>query len=222
VLDRYLALNQPPKFIVLYIGPWTTPSRPAAMVRSDNAFGLQFPSWEATFALINFAPAGEIIDYFVDYPSQLQSLLRWSITQFWRGFDSGPAKRARINRALEQHQGWAPLATGIAGVSTFRGIPDGCRYPAWEADPDVKFIADFRKKYETPNTKVLVFISPIPDCDESINFLTRAYQGIADRLPSTLPHRYFAYDTPRHNHLLEAGSDVNSQAIGEFMKNLIQ
>jgi hypothetical protein len=221
LLQNYLKQNRPPKVIVLYIGPWTTPTRPDAMVL-DNAFYLQYPSWEATFAVINFASMRDIIDYFARFPGQLKSLLRWSVTQLWRGFESGPAKRARIVGALDDHQGWIPLESGIAGVETFPAIPDGCRYRPWELAPDTTFIANFRKRYESPSTKVLVFVSPIPDCDESIVYLTEAYRGIADRLPSTLPHRYFAHDTPRHNHLLEAGCEANSEAIGVLLKDFLR
>jgi hypothetical protein len=183
--------------------------------------GVQYPSWEATFAIINFAPMRDVIDYFTRYPGQLRSLLRWSVTQFWRGFESGPAKQARVTHMMARYQGWLPLETGIAGVNYVRGIPDGCRYPSLEIAPDTTYIDRFRKKFETPETKVLVFIAPIPDCDESIDYLRRVYQGIADRPPSTLPHQYFSNDLPRHNHLLEAGAELNSEAIGALLDELV-
>jgi len=223
LVDNYLKQNRPPRVIVLYIGPWTTPNRPEDMIHPDDTeFRLQYPSWEATFALINFAPRRQLVDYFLHYPRQLEALMRWSAGQFWRGYDSGPAKQARITDAIETHRGWIPLATGVAGVPTYRGIPDGCRYPLWATEPDIDFIQSFRKRYETASTKVLVFISPIPDCDESLAYLRGVYAGLADRLPSPLPHRYFAYDTPRHNHLIEAGSDVNSAAIGAAINQILE
>jgi hypothetical protein len=220
ILERYLAQNRPPKFIVLYIGPWTTPTRPEWMV--GKAFALQYPSWEATFAVVNFARDREAIGYFARFPGQLPALLRWSASQFWRGYDSGPAKQVRIDGALAQYQGWIPLETGVAGLPSVRGIPDGCRLAPYDAEPDAKFIGDFRRKYETRQTKVLVVVSPIPDCDESLAQLRRAYRGIADLLPRALPHRYFADDQPRHNHLLEEGSEVNSEQIGEYIRTLLE
>ena len=106
LVDNYLKQNRPPRVIVLYIGPWTTPNRPEDMIHPDDTeFRLQYPSWEATFALINFAPRRQLVDYFLHYPRQLEALMRWSAGQFWRGYDSGPAKQARITDAIEGHRG---------------------------------------------------------------------------------------------------------------------
>ena len=115
-----------------------------------------------------------------------------------------------------------PPSRGLFGSFSGGALFDGCRYPLWATEPDIDFIQSFRKRYETASTKVLVFISPIPDCDESLAYLRGVYAGLADRLPSPLPHRYFAYDTPRHNHLIEAGSDVNSAAIGAAINQILE
>jgi hypothetical protein len=221
LLDRYLLENRPPKFIILYLSPWATPSKPADMVSESDQFPLPFPNFEATYAIDNLGNPLRLGIYLIRYPEQIIPFAITVISRLTVRSLLGPKEDARIRGALATNDGWLPFARGLVGIEHVSSLPDNCHYTERAVHPDIRYLKWFREHYATPQTRVVVFIAPIPECDRSLDQLKRAYAGLVDDPPAAMQNHYFAADFPRRFHLLEEGAEINTHhvaaAIGSLM-----
>lgn len=83
-------------------------------------------------------------------------------------------------------------------------------------DP-LHYLTDFKRRFTTKDTKVLIYLAPMPESEASFNYYRQVYQNVADNEPYKLPQEYFR----DYTHLVHAGANINSQIVAKFIKERI-
>lgn len=218
LLTHYLQHNHPPKYIVLHINPLTQVSHYDTTWFGRKEGGTP---WECTWITVRHGSLRDIAATFARHPAHFikfpLSALRLSGLAIANHFGPHIADFENTRAMLAANAGFVPLS---GNINKQNRLADGCHIAKYVLRPDSEYIESFRRRYSTVDTTALVFIAPIPDCDESLESFLHAYSGLVDLQPRAMPHRYFQ-DLKYSSHLFPSGAEVNSQAAGSFIRELI-
>lgn len=213
LLSHYLQHNHPPKYIVLHINPWTQiTDYDTTWLGSRDGDGTQ---WEGIWVTVRHGSWRDIAAIFAREPANMVKLplgaLRLTGKALMDHFGTGFSGYEQTRGALAAYAGFLPLKA--------TAYNDSCHSEKFEVQPDSVFIESFRKRYTTSETKALIFIAPIPECDKSLESLQQAYSALADLHPRTMPNSYFLAQAHR-SHTVVSGAIANSQTAGSFIRKM--
>jgi hypothetical protein len=198
VLDHYLAENRPPKFIVF--ANHITHQRPPAFDEDDGVID----GW--WFADRYFSPL-RAIDFFVRHPRETYLF----VAEVWQSLFSptavtrpDPTQRTYRNTMIQLHK-----QDGFYTMNYHVDESMICHpgYPTLRAD--AAYVDALRRKYQSSQTRVVFYVSPVPECDPDVG----AYNALARRAgvppPLALPEAEFADP----HHLDAAGAEENTAVL---------
>lgn len=178
-LRTYLASNKPPRLIVFYFTPWDL---------DYESLQAEFPTNEGDQMLLRHGSFREIAAY---YHSHLNEILAFPF-KFYRseGLDS-------IMR-LSQPATTPEIATrlGHLDFGNYATLSPNCIYPHQLVDgtPPINTARELIQRYTTPQTRVLVYIAPIPNCRDAATIRGRNYASLGAQPPRLLSPGLFASD----------------------------
>jgi hypothetical protein len=209
VVDRYLAANEKPKAIVVYLSPWNR------IVRHELNDPQWFPLavltlrhqlWANFFRLLLARPPAVV---------EIPQIILKSI-----GLSRVSARNWRLKMANDD--GYFDYASTLSPEQTALGADCGApnAYPSnpYAAD-NRKTLGDLRSHYATIGLPVYIYVAPTAQCDGKIEDVRKMYRGLADNDPVALANEYFANDNPlgRHSHQNKEGTDVASALLADFL-----
>jgi len=214
LLDHYLALNGKPRLIVLCASPWT-------YVRKQNdlphlwadalRFTLRHGSLEQIVELVSRDPR-----WLIQFPALVMQ------QEEWRHVDLSLKTWRQMNEEIDAGRGWLAyrnLSQYGRPVPTLPDDPELSAKPV--GTPDQAMIERFRRTYERQGIRVAFYVSSIPISDPSYPQVIRAYSGLADNHPRTLPDRFFVDDGWRI-HLVAAGTQPASLQMSRFIERFLR
>jgi hypothetical protein len=210
LLRRYLQMNKPPKYIVLQINPWTTPSQ---TVSEDDRV------YEQGFVTMRYGSLQDIAAFLRQRPRELFCFPIHTLNtvgQFITGGAHDLPQYREMRSQLAINAGFLHMNLFGSHVDT---VPYDCTADTPAGAPDKTYISSFYRRYSSPQTKVLVLISPLPDCQKRLPYFQKAYAGVVDRPPVALPVNCFA-PRPTSLHLRTSGAVQNSLLISQFINGL--
>jgi hypothetical protein len=189
-LDSYLQNNAPPKFLIFqFTAPDFAPRNANGRLYEEGALQLARHKLDLdTFTL------------FARHPVQTlefsEFILRTALVdRYWStlGYDLA----------------WAQVRTSH-GLFTAPGAPLKACAGALEVRlPEAGYIAALRSKYSRPETRVLVYSAPFPECDPSFNYYSEKLATLADNHLRRFPIHMFN----EQNHFTLEGATLNSSSI---------
>ncbi len=214
LLDDYLAHNRRPHLVVLYVGPWT-------LVRSQPdiehlwADGARVAIRHGTFA--------DMLKVFRQDPRRLIQLPVIVLQQGIRQFSPSEKWWVWAYAEMQEERGWSDILRPrkpftMLGPGQLPTLAEHCTMAAKPlAPPDRALIERFRRSYQRPGTRVLVYVAPVPACDPSYPSIVKSYAGVSDNTPLTLPGPDFIDDGWRV-HLTRQGAAAATAQVADFLK----
>jgi hypothetical protein len=208
VIDHYLATNARPRAIVLYISPW-------------NQFELHRitdPQWFPLAALI--LRHGSWVDFFRLFLARPSAIVEIPPTIVRStGFSSGPVRRRRDE--MERDGGHFDYSATLTRDNF--ALSDDCkastRTSALRYAADNRELASLRSHYAMLGIPLYIYVAPVAICDDRLDDVKSAYDGVSDNRPVALSNKYFANDSPsaRHSHVNADGVQPVSQLLADFL-----
>ncbi len=200
-LRRYLSSNKPPRLIVLYFSAWNLDYRNVDNIRpfEGDEMMLRHGSWIeiARFARRNTFDA-------LVFPFRLYSTF-------------GPGMLHAILRHEDRESATAMALGHVDDHDPFPTLTEGCRLPALMTTPGKQTtVESLIRVYTTPATQVMVYLAPVPGCQNAILLSSRSYSSLNAAPPLVLPARDFLGD-PNFAHLLPIFVGPSSR---QFAKSL--
>ena len=220
LLDHYLAHNQRPRLIVLYVSPWTLLDDQKDMTHLWN---------DGARVAIRHGSLAEIGSIFEDDPRRLVQFPAIFLQQGWRQFSLSGKWWRQASEEMRAERGWFAIWRPGRSRAILRpggpfarpvSLPDRCTLTIKPLVPNRRQIRQFRKTYERDGMRVIVYVAPVPSCDPSYPTIVAAYAGVADNRPQTLPGRYFVDDGWRVHMTRDGASQATSQ-VAEFIRSVI-
>jgi hypothetical protein len=211
LIDRYLANNARPKTIILYFAPWDV----------IDEHRIVDPQWAPVgFTLLRHGSPADLARLVATRPSALVELP----PLIWNGLGTSRARADADRDALRQQRGHLDYATrGLPPLSAdcqAGSLPD----PPFPVTADNRVaIERLKARYRARGIAVFAYIAPWAECDGHVEQVRRAYAGVADTVPGTLPNTVFAADAPfaNHVHASAAGVPVLSERLAAFIRTVV-
>jgi hypothetical protein len=192
MLEHYLRYNKPPKLIIVSLSPWNLRQEP--VTPEDSFEGIVMLVRHGTWPeIFHFAAAHPVVTLHFEF-QVLQSL-----------FASFRHRDPTLHQELVEHRGFAPInppalqhPCTILKAYTDPEIPEGLAF-------------HFYKKFSSPETKVLVYMAPVPDCQGSEQFL-RPHPHAAWLVPSSVVPAAEMCEDGTH---LEASASTSNSHIAD-------
>jgi hypothetical protein len=151
MLEHYLRNNKPPKLIIVSLSPWNLRQEP---ITPENSYEgiimlVRHGTWPEIF---HFAVANPLVTLHFEF-----QVLRSLLTSFRH---QNPA----LHEELVEHRGFAPI--------TPPALQHPCTLVNAYTDPEIPdgLALHFYKKFSSPDTRVLIYMAPVPDCQGSEQF----------------------------------------------------
>ena len=202
-LRHYLALNRPPRAIVFYFTPWNLDFRHS----SPPEF-----LFEGEEMLLRNGKLKEIASFAFHHP---QTFLEFPF---------------QVNALLDFHAFRLALSTNrrqqvIAGrghmdyTDPIGPIPLPCQLPRQDLrSPETASIAASMRQYATPQTRVFLYLSPIPACNNANEVSTQQPRGVGAVGRHMLPPGWFAADG-MYAHILPKHVTVDTQLFVDALRS---
>lgn len=177
-LQAYLQRNPPPRFL---LGTWT----PSGLRPAIASFDAYMP--EGAVYAMQFGERRQLLRYLARHPKLMAKYSIWVLQALADGAVdevTGKARHqidARVQRDARMGQWPYPVPPET-----------GCVRTAYHITPDQigryeGSVAAFRRKYTTPETTVIIDMSPVPTCDVSYNLYAERAAGLYDNTFDRLP-----------------------------------
>lgn len=206
VIDHYLARNERPKAIVVYISPWDQ-VEPGA-IHDEIWFpaglaALQHGTAKEVFAVLRARPSAlvelpPIILRSIGFSRTPNVVLREAMEAAGGHFDY-PATLTDVNRAI----GRCPYSDSDARV------PDTARTRST--------LAALKARMAARGIPLYVYAAPFARCGANVAAIEQAYRGVSDNAPTPLPDALFSSDARPFVHVNEDGAKAVSTLLGEFV-----
>jgi hypothetical protein len=176
-LRRYMQANRPPRLIVFYFAPWDFDYSHSTYPMSTYA-GLELLAHRGT--------GKEILTYVKDhpldslqFPFQFYYANRRVMTILKHPYSSIELEVARTQGHFAN-----PVQTRLSA---------DCEFPAAAMD-DLRFdsVKAMSQQYQTPQTKILYFVAPVPSCSNAPSILNRSYRALPAAPPKEMPAAMFS------------------------------
>ena len=205
-LARYLRVNRPPRLIVLYFSAWDLDYHARHYTQVMEGEEMLFR---------NGAPS-EIWAYARLHPT---NTLLFPIEMY-----SATLKPAIMARLRHQDRVGAIRATmGHLDAQSFRAhVEDPCTIL-----PDLIDRTGFNsaeilaRRYATPQTRVLIFVAPIPACTNASQVLNRSWSALPSAPPSLMSPSLFMQDG-FYTHLDPAAVPEASHALAQAIQSALR
>ena len=203
-LRRYLAVNSQPRVIVFFFTPWDLNFRHAS--RPEFLF-------EGEEMLLRNGTLGDIANFALHHP---KTFLRFPL---------------QVNALLDFHDLQLALRTdrrqqAIAGhghlnyTDPVGSVPPNCSLPSsYLHAADTSPIRSLIKQYTTPQTTVLLYLSPIPSCNNAGEVAMQHLRGLPVAAPQALPPEWFAADG-MYAHILPTHVAAGTQLLVNALRPL--
>jgi hypothetical protein len=197
-LDHYLAHNRAPRVIVFHFSP----------------FEFRRPDWhdatyfEGMLLLVRHRPDRSTALLFLQHLPETVQFSEYVLKSWLREAVIPREERyQQVMRSLRATKGYLALPG-----SEMPGRSDCETYPRKPVSPS--WIGSLRDEYSRNGTKVVVYASPIPACEQAYKYYSRALAGIADNALEKLPGDNFRPDGS-NVHLTQIATTHNSERIAE-------
>ena len=185
-LKTYLAHNRPPRLLVLYFSAWNL----------DFAHIAKFRLFEGEEMLLRHGSRHDILAFTLHHPTELL------VFPFRLYSTFGPKMLAAAMHHVNREQRTAEALGHADFNGSFPPLESSCTIPAeYLSETGDASVAALQRRYSTPETRVIVYIAPVPDCRNSAAITTRSFTALAAAPPQTLPAPFFAGD-PYYAHVL--------------------
>ncbi len=185
-LRSYLAHNRPPGLIVLYFSPWNM----------DFGNIPRFEQFEGQEMLLRHGTWHQIADFARQQPTELLVFPFRLYSTFGSKMAVAILHHVDRERATEEalgHTDYPPVAPALGA---------DCRIPdSYVEKKGTASVEELARRYSSSETRVLVYVAPIPACGNSAKLTNRKLPGLDAKPPRTLPAAAFAGD-PYYAHVL--------------------
>lgn len=179
-LRRYLSQNKPPRLLVLYFSPWN--------LDYEHTIGDRF-LFEGEEMLLHNGSLGEIAAFarrkpldLLAFPLRLHSTIGPHILGVVLHHPDRQALTAKAQGHVDYTEPHPPLTAP-------------CHLPnAFLAEQSDASIQALMRKYATAQTRVIVYLAPIPQCVNAPMLLTHDFGHLGAAAPFTLPAASFSSD----------------------------
>ena len=187
-LRTYLAHNPPPRLLVLYFSAWNLDFDHIAKVRQ----------FEGEEMMLRHETPSEIAHFTLHHPLEI---LRFPF-RLYATF--GPKMIAAALHHVNREQTTADsLGHADFNDTNFGALQPDCNLPATLLSGiRTDSVEELVRRYTTPQTRVAVYLAPVPDCGNSHALEVRSYAGLHATPPRSLPasdfvgDRYYAHTIP--------------------------
>ncbi len=200
-LDVYLARNKTPRFIVT---TWSSidfrPQRPplASFKPQGVSYSLQYMNRGAVRRWLTVHPY-----YAFEYATWIVQSFMDEVIDKLAGKRKVDVRRDRAAaRGLWQFP--LPAETHCLRNNTFTNTASVQRNP--------ESVKEFRRRYTTPETQVIIDVTPVPDCDSFAQIYRERTEGLHDNAFQTVPVRFF---NEGDVHMNQLGSTYYSNEVAE-------
>jgi len=204
-LRRYMQVNRPPRLIVFYFAPWDFDYSHSTYPTSTYA-GVEL--------LMHRGTAAEILAFVEHHP--LQSL-QFPFQFYYANrrvatILQHPYRSIGLEVARTQGHFTNPVQTKLT--------PD-CQFPAAVMD-ELRFdsVKTIGERYQTPQTKVLYFVAPVPNCRNATPVVNRSYSELPAVPPKEMPAAMFSTE-PVILHPLAASVPAVTQNLIDAVRPIL-
>jgi hypothetical protein len=206
VIDHYLARNQRPKAIVVYISPWDQ-VEPGAI--HDEVW---FP---VGLAALQHGTLGDALAVLRARPSAIVELPPIILRSI--GFSRTP--NAVLRDAMETAGGHFDYPGTLTDANrTIAQCPYGdadARVP--ETARTRTALAALKTRMAAQGIPLYVYVAPFARCGAKVAAVEQAYRGVSDNAPLPLSDALFSSDARPFVHVNEEGAKAVSTLLGEFI-----
>jgi len=208
MLDRYLQMNKSPRTIILYISPTT------------GVYNIDLDSihyYETAVVLERFASLKDVLKFYLHSPQRIFGVAAVAFRNLLAPPQPTEEFYKRLTKELSNDDGWIP-SPDKAFFKGFGVRPNMANTLNVGLVADARYITEFKKKYQALGAKVLVYVSPIPECpnsDISVDDVKSAYRNLADNEPYSFPCDSFTDGF----HLLPQAATANSMRVASFLSS---
>ena len=203
-LRTYLAHNRPPKLLVLYFSTWNL----------DFAHIAQVRQFEGEEMMLRHESSREIIHFTLRHPTEMLEFPFRLYSTF------GPKMIAAALHHVNRERDTAnSLGHADYNDAVFPPLKAGCTIPSsYLLKRGTESVAELLRRYSTPQTRVAVYLAPVPDCSNSAEAVARSYAGLQAAPPVTLPAEDFVGDV-YYAHILPAKVPVATQVFAQWLED---
>ena len=177
-LRSYLAHNPPPRLLVLYFSPWNL----------DFSHIPKFRLFEGEEMLLRHGAVREIAAFTLRHPTEMLQFPFRLYSTF------GPKMLHAALHHVNREQQTAD-ALGHADYQPAPSLTASCSIPAhYLSQTGTASVEELRRRYSTLNTRVMVYVAPIPGCRNSAEAADRSYTALSAAPPKVLPPHDFVGD----------------------------
>ena len=202
VLRMYLQNNRPPQLIVFYFMPWDLDYHTrttTALFEGEEMLarhGDLFQVWD----FVRSHPGLTML-----FPFQLYSISpKQSLRAAFRGQDRASALRTTMGHMENQF--------------TLQHLVAPCQIPPkFTAVSSLVSVRALVERYRSPQTKILIFLSPIPACGGAAAVSHRSYAEVPADPPHEMSPALF-YDDTYYAHLVPAGVPEATRVLAESIR----
>jgi hypothetical protein len=194
-LDTYLQNNAPPKYLVLQLAPET-------LARADFFWP------EGLTLLLRKKSIAAALPLLLRHPVQFYGFAIWAIK----------AKLKALTGSVEGFAATQAIFHARRGLLVLPKSPQTqCTRSAPYVPPVGSWVQTLREKYSVNGTRVLVYVGPVPSCDQNAKLIAANSADVADRPLTVYPIGLFN-DLDRH--LTLAGAERWSVELGQDIRDL--
>ena len=180
-LQRYVALNSPPKLIVFYFAPWNLNYRDAAQAETlyeGEEMLARHGSFRQLLAFARSHAAEAALFPFRFYSANSLTILI-SQLRVWRQ-----------DPLIVRHMGHADLVVGSSKL-----MKPSCRFPDKLLPKfQIDSALELARKYSTRETEVMFYMAPIPRCENVARLVDASYGELTAVPPKVMDPIYYDDD----------------------------
>jgi hypothetical protein len=206
VLQRYLKANRPPKLIVMVLNPWN-------LDYSHMDDGLSF--YEGEEMMLRHGTAREVAGFFRKYPA--------ATLEFPFRFYLANPQNAWYTFRNHRHPGEAVHATGghYDALYMFQPIAGPCTLPESKTkEIPMDSAKEFLAEYNRGPSRAVVYLAPLPDCENSDLLTKRSFAEIGAPPPKVLAANDFLAD-PFYAHIQPDGVAASTNLLADFVADAL-
>ena len=197
LLDTYLKNNSRPKLIVFYLAASTPYFFDDRRYEKTYAYGRH----ASFFSLVENMNQVGILDL-------MNAARKILFDKLCTLPDSG--QKSEIIMKLSDAKGFSANGSSVP-------LPQTKETDSWNSKKlSLDYLKKIKQRYTTKDTRVVVYLAPMPETEISYQYFLKRYRGVVDNQPHQLPNDYFA----DASHLNQYGALCNSEIIGRFIKSL--
>lgn len=205
-LRRYIEADRPPRLIVFYFSPWNFDYG-----REDFDYDRLYEGMEM---LMRHGSVSDVLAFFTAHP---RAALLFPYMFYRLNLTAAPSER---EMSLQQAQ----QVTATNGHADSPGVLHArstCVIPSNFIE-SIRFdwVGKMGEKYRTPQTQVLFFAAPIPNCTNAQAVIDRSASALPAAPPKTMPASLYVDDN-WYSHLYAAGVPQATQSLIDAVRPLL-